>query len=412
LTIVLLISASAVQAQSPPEPEFIPITVDNVAQLELGFAVEGPCNFSPDGRYLVSYDAGVLDIATGEIVFPQGGNFSPDMSLFSADDGLYEVEGWQQRFSTSNLGYFSPDSSMVAIGSDGVYDTTTGELLFPAWRAAFSPDSSLVAVTGEGVYEVETSDLRFPTETNHHIVFSPDGTMAAVGFEGVYDTQSGERLFDIGEYGYFTADSSLFRVRRGTLIETATGREPSMFSGYLQDDTTISPDIRFVAFGDGSFTVYDFATGEVAFTFYGSYPTFNHDSTLMVVGGSGVYDTSNGHLLLEFPFPGHVPFWRTSFNVDETLLMLQLDSADCLIYGIEGFPWPFRNGLVQLTGKPIFDSPSGEMVRDSAFWFYPVYEFTEDREWLRITEGENQQWVRVADVDILSLPDGIPVFEE
>jgi hypothetical protein len=107
LTITFLISASSVRAQSPPEPEFIPITVDNAAQLELGFAVDGECHFSPDGRYLVSYDAGVLDIATGEIVFPQGGNFSPDMTLFSADDGLYEVVGWQRRFSFPFGGHFS-----------------------------------------------------------------------------------------------------------------------------------------------------------------------------------------------------------------------------------------------------------------------------------------------------------------
>jgi hypothetical protein len=277
----------------------------------------------------------------------------------------------------------------------------------------------LVAIVGEGVYEAATREMRFPLEAGIGLVFSPDGTMIAVAFRGVYNTRTGEKLFHIDGSAEFTADSTLVSVYHWYLLEAATGvvspilSNLPLYSAFLPDDTTFSPDMRFVALGDGYFTVYNLSTSEEAFTFYGSYPTFNHDSTLMLVGGSGVYDTSNGHLLLEFPFPGHVPFWRTSFNVDETLLMLLLDSADCLIYGIEGFPWPFRSGLISPSeDTPIFDSPSGEMVQDGAFWFYPVYELTADREWLRIAEGENQLWVRADDVDILSLPDGIPVFEE
>jgi len=149
--------------------------------------------FSPDGRYLVAWDA-VYEVATGETVF----------ELVNGNYGQWR---------------FSPDGSLLAVGAEAVYEVATGErlLTIEGFSTRFSVDGRLLAVD-EVVYEVGTWE---PYEgTLAEGIPSPDGTMTVLWDEGLYDAANGQMIFAVpaGEgqthnrVGAFSPDQTLLIV--------------------------------------------------------------------------------------------------------------------------------------------------------------------------------------------------------
>lgn len=323
--------------------------------------------------------------------------------MFRTADGVYETENWQLIFSLEDLedsgffGVFSNDSTLLAVGGHGVFDTATWQKRFdiPAnSRVTFSPDGRWLLV-GADVYDPQTGEIvhSFPGSPLYPN-FSPDGTMMADG-DRIFDTTTWQELYYVSDPAYFSPDSRYAVMRFRGVIDTSTG-EPAapqtQFSDY--SDFDISPDSKMIAFGSDEGTVQDMETGTILFGFEGNPPAFNPESLLLATI-SGVYETQAGTLLYEFPFGGGPPDNFVEFNSDNTILGLRPSifgggGSYCALYGIQGTPWPYRSGLAVIKTKGI----------------NPVYATTPDRNWLRVRE---QQWVPAADVEIIYLPDGIPI---
>jgi len=110
LCAVMALSAQTASAGNDAQDglaNFALITPENVADLEMGFAFEGECQeFSPDGTRLAT-TRGVYDLASGRRLLP-------------IVEHPYHHRG------------FSPDGTLVAVGSDGGYDIASGQPRFTA----------------------------------------------------------------------------------------------------------------------------------------------------------------------------------------------------------------------------------------------------------------------------------------
>jgi hypothetical protein len=441
------------QNTSISETDFVPITVENIAQLELGYALPGSCDgnprFSPDGTLLAVGGSGVYELSTGSLRFPIEANyaqFSPDgRYLIGSQDGIYDVATGERLFSITTDAQFSRDSSLVAVYSDGVYDVSTHERLFAisGGFSIFSANRNFLAVTGDGIYNVNSWQKVVSVSTPALIVFSPNEMWAAVGKDGVYDLQTGGKVFTIstdGDYypGNFSRDSSMIGLAHDGLYDTTTWQERFSFGGYgapifNSDGTIIAVPGEFVydvttgeaLFGinaiaglyfspdDASLAVwedgvYDVDAGERMLTTAG-YTEFNDDGALVAVWGDGVYDTETWDRQIAISRYA----FNIYFNVENTLISamhLNYENRDldvsCLIYGIAGNKWAYRSGVVSSNSPvPVYDSPEGTELF-TTFNELIVLAQTADNQWYRV--GQNQ-WVRASDVGVMSMPDGVPV---
>lgn len=418
----------AAQEETGSSNEHQVIRVDNAANLELGFALPD-CAFSPNWDMMNIYD-GLHDIWTGERLFNRGGTFSPDERwlvtrgevidwatravqfsiqdtgsydiVFSPDGQLmlafggsaYDLENGERLYAVgSQMGMensISPDSRWLA--GDWLYDAETGWQHFPIETAFstpdFSPDSHLIALM-DGIYEVPSGDLHFATEASGPSVFSPDGTLLAAAGDGVYDVTTGERLYAINQTAVFSPDGRLLVVD---------------FNG-----------------------VYEAATGELHFAI-GAYPerptlpqtaSFNLDASLVAIAHDGIYEIETGEKLFE------IEEGEPKFSPDGTLLAIRKNTQrnapgntgqHCLIYGVQGTEWP-QYGFVMASGftaaRPISvnvrRSPNGSVIGAASQSL--VFAQNTDASWFKVSFEDGFGWVAASVVDVIFLPEGLPVEE-
>lgn len=398
--LLLFLAFQGITAQE----DFIPITPENAHLLELGYILPGfGCNLSPDGIFIVAEDS-VYQVRTGEVILSINqyriNHFSPDSTMFATEQGIYDTQTWKLIFPISEQAIlfsmaFSPDSRLVAIEGHGLYETATWTKRFALPEGLggieFSPNGTWVSV-GLNVYETQTGK---PVFSRPHISgginFSPDETMIAV-WGGVFDTATWQKRFHLSGYGAFSPDSRLVVGEWEGVLETATGEPAAPQGEYTAGGGTFSPDSTMIAFGTDEWTVKNTFTGETLFTFMGSAPIFSSDNKLLATT-SGLYHTSDGEHLIEFPYSDNLPGAFIQFSSENTLLTLASPSYGgakfCALYGLSGSPWPYRSGLVRVENQGI----------------QAVYATTPDRVWLRISD---ELWVIADEVEIITLPEGIP----
>jgi hypothetical protein len=302
------------------------------------------------------------------------------------NDGVYDVTTGERRFPIAESYWeFSPDGKLLVVRGDGVYDVATGErrLAVEGNIPHFSPDSQLL-VTDDWVYKGATGERRFAIsleDAGTNSSFNPDGTLLAVSMDGVYDVATGEYRFKIeGEEPQFSADGK-----------------------------------GLIAHGDG---VYDVATGQQLLTLahYGTWE-LSPDETLARVYNDGVYDLTTGENLFPLKsFLNHSFPNNSNFNSDSTMLadtIAPFDLYVCALLGPADYPWPYRSGLVITRGiSTLHSAPSnsassfqedfeGELV---------VFAQTTDRRWYQVMDsGSTQAWVSAEDVNVISMPEDVPI---
>jgi RNA polymerase sigma factor (sigma-70 family) len=237
--------------------------------------------FSPDGRYVVTYEGDfqrlrllLWDVRAGRLLHtlrPEGATsglqtaFAPDSSLLAAwlPGKQTTVRFWEVRtgrpvrsFAETKAGwpgllYFSPDGRTLIVAGRRVvgYDAATGKELF-SWRMEPRPDPSGVKEIAVGAAP-SYGDDRIAW---HTLVVSPDGELAACILGGGDD----------------------FRTRvdnRVVLCEARTGKvlrawNDSGLRGRWWEQLCFSPDGRLLASSDGSAVhVWEAASGSEVRTF-------------------------------------------------------------------------------------------------------------------------------------------------
>ncbi|MEO1165402.1 MAG: hypothetical protein AAFV98_16570, partial [Chloroflexota bacterium] len=164
LLVCILASTHLIAQES--DTGFAVITPENVADLELGYALPGLCGgYDPTGQYILTFGNGIYNINTGEEVFSLeeafSGIFSPDGDMFITVNGdVYDFPSGDLRFSPDiSDGYFSlsPDGRylMVLNQTDNynmdVYDLVTQERLYTLDSSAiFSSTGAYMMVDAQG----------------------------------------------------------------------------------------------------------------------------------------------------------------------------------------------------------------------------------------------------------------------
>jgi WD40 repeat protein len=387
------------------------ITSDNVSQLELGYVLPGYCgSFSPDEQYIHTLN-GIYDVSTGQrspLPHSMPMQFSPDSKLIAVfGEGVYEIDSGKFRFPISVNGTFSPDSSAIAVELDGVYDVKTGKLLLSSSGIGiFSPDSKLIAEAQDGVYVVATGERLFPiTDWGH---FSPDGKYIAVAHDGVYEVETGQRLFATpGIYGgpIFSPDGTSLVVADEGVYEVPSGHRRFALSRVYYP--VFSPDGKLIAASmDG---IYDARTGERIFEIQNTSTVldFSSDGSLISIEDEGIYDATGKKLSSIFG-----RFSPSNDFLTRTIRVGPVQEPACIIYSISGHHWPYRSGMVRAKDDSITllsKSPDGE-YSSTASGELPVFARTSDNKWFEVILTDHyQSWVSASDVEIISMPEGIPI---
>jgi WD40 repeat protein len=197
--------------------------------------------FSPNGEYVVN--SGVMyRLSDGAKVLEIADNFNWMLSadgayIAVATDGVYNTETGERlfRISSDNLVRFafSPNGLYVAVSNDGLYGLSDGTKHFDitGFFPEFSPNAAFLMTSGScfqspgSVYRVSDGYRLFDLPCG--ATFSPDGLYAAVGTVGLYSLSDGQPLFEIEEVNttfsddgnYIIASSadsdSVYRVRDG-----------------------------------------------------------------------------------------------------------------------------------------------------------------------------------------------------
>ena len=177
----------------------------------------------------------------------------------------------------------SLDGTRIASAFDGtlcIYDTTTGEAIYPPfkvdetpWTVIFSRDGKLVASGGQTlrVWNVQTGEEVGSFDIKVYcLAFSPDGTCIAVGCERADSTVS---TWSDEDVTYNLRVINLELAKMSAHIIPSEGRTllkgevpPSPFEGHMNHIYSVaySPDGKQIASGsnDGTVRVWDVSTGE------------------------------------------------------------------------------------------------------------------------------------------------------
>lgn len=249
-----------------PDGTLLAVAYDGLYDISSGtrtFPFTGvPRGFSPDGSMLATLD-GIYDTQSGQMLFAtvDGGPISPDgQYVISSTEIGGEIQVIQlfeqQTILTTPAGAytFSPDSRFFYVAATDaparVYRLADGELIFevsaPGLRAAaFSPDSTLMAVPSVGVYDTQTWEQRFAFDYAQwagEVQFSPDGRYVAMGGNGLYDVGSGSELFPIENSFIFGPNSDLLVLDDG--LFTISGE---YLSPLPTGQVIYSPDGKLIA---------------------------------------------------------------------------------------------------------------------------------------------------------------------
>ncbi len=400
--------------------------------------------FNSTGTLLAIPRDGVYDVATWQRRFAIQGSWTPIFSqdsnlLVVPEDGIYNVTSGQRLFALPtgyDPGYFagwasfSPNNTLVVIPNDAVYETSTGRSQFKVSgnksspSASFSPDGTLLAVAKDGVYDVATGQRRFTIGGEWPApAFSSDGRQVAVSSDGVYDTATGQRRLAIKDFFAFSSDKSLLAISNDGVYDAHTLQRHFLIG---DGAPTFSADNSLLVVGRDA--VYVVVSGERRFRISGYEGNFSPDNTLLAVSGNdGVYDISTGQRRLN---TNHDSF-GIHFNPNATMLILEFSvfrpdqGSDpyCVIYGSSENQWPYRSGFVGTKGTiSILDTPRGTeimKVQDSqSNSGLPVYGRTGNNDWFKVYVRDFTLnkfvygWVSANDVDVISIPDEVPVENE
>jgi hypothetical protein len=397
LALLCGVGIGSAQEATPTATGFVPITVDNVGQLELGYALRGACfeTISPDGTMIVVENA-VYEAATGQRLLDGDavGNldvsfftFSPDLSLLAVTRehslSVSEMIGHQlgpRRFSVDRVwgrAVFNADSTLIAVPGDAVRDTMTGEPIFEIMgggEVAFSPNGRMLAVGGDAIYDTTTWQPLYMLPSDSMLqIFSPDSQKVLLTGDGVYDVATWQPLFILDE--------------------------GSEYAGYL---SAFSADSSLIAISNQG--VYDTASWELVFEMH-DFGDFSPDNHLFVLSRDGVYDAQSWIKYVDIVGSAH-------FSPDGTYILSSvyndgLGHGTCFVYGYSGTNWPFRSGLIRVGEGVIWNNPPGAPVG----WplspgYVAVLARTPDGNYFRV---DNTRWVAAADVEVLFMPEGVPV---
>lgn len=410
IPVILMLSLLLV-TQAKAQSEWIAITPENLEQMVFGYAIPGMCGqFTPDSRYM-STGGGVYDLWTGEQVFTAVHDgyvmMTEDGSLIGvAGDGVYEVGTWTKRFAVDGYVTFSPNGqyALVERGADiDIIETTTGQLVFEPYSSGrFAPDSRLFTTYDHGVYDIATRTQVYPT--NDLAIFSPDMQFFAVRDEGMYSAATGELLYPITGpvYDYnFSPDGQLVALLSMGVLEIATGEYAEQFAGnafggYFAFDPT---NRYMVSAGNG---VYEIATGEKVVTGLRNQVKFDYLGQF-ISDMDGIYSLQS---------EAFYPMILGNFT-PHNLLVVNDNVTTCAIYGHPDNPWPYRHGELTVPREvTLYDAPDGAVIEENVYQYQPpqgmVWERTADNTWFRI-EPDEDIWVRAADVEIITMPEAVPV---
>ena len=307
--------------------------------------------FSPDGKRLVSVDAG------GEVIF--------------ADCRKRLVLGhYPAHQDNGRATAWSPDGQLVATGAENVilWDAATMRKIATlehksyVWGLAFSPDSHwLVSTHGDGAVLVwDMVERRLAASLNEH-----SGQVGAVAF-----APDGKRV------------ASASDDRTVIVWDAATGRKEMTLAGHDTRVTGVAfaPDGGWLASVDrhGSGIIWDLAQRRPRLGFH---PTRGIDTHCLAVSPDGrwvalwrgVYESATGRLVVEFPDVNSSGIYGIAFSVDGRWLAV----ADC--YGNLRL---WDTGTWQITDQS--NIAPAQLISVS---------FSPDGEWL--VTGEDQGTVRL-----------------
>jgi WD40 repeat protein len=315
---------------------FAVITNDNVSDLKLQAIIPGRCGPIVEHDHLMltrinQVSIAAYEIATGELRYQieaplaQDAILSPDRSLLALEGtdttvaGIYEVSTGRRLLQVVGEDMaFSPDSSLVVVTQDGLYEIETGERRFTlpnlSYRATFSPDGTLL-VADLDVFDVQTGDFqyRLPLDPRSGelpvITFSPDSSSFLSSFDALYDAATGERRFSIFRYtGVFSPDSSLLVLSEDGLYDVKTGDQRFKVEG---DSPLFSPDGAFLVTGTSisnrQGSVYEVQTGTEEFSFYDEGQFFISPDSLLLATAAGMYELPTGRYLYPIPYRPRYP---------------------------------------------------------------------------------------------------------
>lgn len=444
--VLSLLSISFVSAQASPD-DFITITTDNVAQLELGYALPGTCGytvtdqgliaifnvgiydllsgqrraeihsdlgeFSNHGTYYIDARDGLIDTQTGEHLIKSDGAISPNEKYYAArDDGVYEIATRKRLFSITGEGKFSPDSKLFAVENDALYDVGLGKPLFRYidGLVTFSPNSRYMVISDRGLYDLATGKRLIKT-TGSFTRYSSDSKYVAILGDGLYNIESQQKIVEIEplQGTSFSPDNKTVAITGNGVYDLATGERKFPVDGYeLASPDYVEGTPWLIVDEDG---IYNLTTGEKYFSINGSYNSANQDASLIMIYKKGIYDTATGQQKFEIR--------GGRFVLQDKLITSNLyappdmpDGLICGVYGVKGDKWPYRSGLVNTSNTQLYSTPNGDIRLDSQGLpmvtdkQHAVLAQTSDKQWFRISVTS---WVKASDVQPVSLPDGIPI---
>jgi|GEM_PF-4226336 len=416
-------------------------------------------HFSPNGRYIRTPD-GVYDLAQHAMVFNPG---DVRRFIFSLDGGLLFVE--DQNFETTvystetwePITEVAPNRLFISdFGTRGIMPWITFDVP-PGLDHYTSPDLRWTPIASQGIYDLENAQFATLPESmvqdefvdlgmlGSVSAFSPDGSIFMIMEKGAFEAETWKFLYDLPEGVYlevgesnleFSLDGSVFTIQQTNAIPKTTFGIYDTRTGqalYLAEKPlNFSPNLAYFAVEDDG--IYDFVTGERLFEITGS-ATFSADDNSVIVWDTGVYDTLSGERRfdLTLPEPFQFEFSRdgrflfqsmgvlnlqtgTFFdgiqytNVDN-LLLQTVDyggAGACLLYG-QDRDWVRQSGLIEVASDTlIYDVPDGEVIGETSLGgnLRVVFSISEGGDWYRIFPG---QWINVADVISLEIPDGVPI---
>ncbi len=445
----------------------IPITAENITDLEPGYALPGVCGVvTSDDRLMAVRGYGVYDLYTGQEVFQIGRGkqaLSPDGRYLAVmNDGVYDLSTSEKLFAIAgkdttyhSVPKFSSNGQYLAVVGDHLYHVPFGEpiISIPSKERevySFSPDSSLIAITGQGVYETATGNFKFFidgfTFGDEDLEFSPDGKYLTVTIDGIYDVNTGARLIDMSAGASFSPDSQLVVVGKKGLYTLDPFEKVMDLSAYYT--VIFDPSGTRIIAGTSagrSLHFYDAETQKLLFTFDGyGIPLFNTENQ-WIFFNRNLYDMQEGTLLLEDkliedgPLPLHPsePLFASYFGVFDlnrlesvpvniyyaqnksftpggTFLVADISTSRgrrCMVYGIKGNPWPMRHGIASPNlNIYIRNAPNGNVVGNTgSILIVQGYSTLFDKDWYLVGDDE---WVASWVVDISYLPEDLPYITE
>lgn len=412
------------------------------------FSISGYAEFHPDGRWLISSGTttagdGIYDLETGEKVLHLNGiiNLSPDRTLVAADrSGVFDLETMENIISFETNNYrFSPGGKYIVTAlstsygvSGEVYDLATGESLFPiSGFPRFNQDETLLIVNQIGVFDLPSGEKRFDISAN--AVFSPDGKTVVVAMDGVYDLETNQRVIDFQgirplpqlyeHYYLYSPDGTYLLVRSQDtyivvydVVQRAEIMRIQGVRGALFSITLFSNDGTLLAVEtDG---VYDLTTAEMLFPLDGYTLTLALDDTLLIEDISD-YSTERGIFSVNihdlrtletvFELPESTIRYETALSPNAELLTVNLKTL-CVLYGIEGSPWPYRAGFVETV--PYFvdiraePSATSEVIDVVDGGIYVIARLA-DNSYYQVAGG----WIRADLVEPIIIPADLPVID-